>query len=108
MREAYRKCRSCGKVFLSKHPQQVRCPDCQRVHVKELQRKYQKEKEKIQPTPDPNECSRKKSCKYGSRSGGLWLCDYLAITGEMRGCPVQGCTKYKRRPRGKKQEVENG
>lgn len=37
----------------------------------------------------------KKDCVYRSENCG-WLvtCDYLLMTGELRGCPIEDCDKY--------------
>lgn len=110
MAEVIKKCIDCKRAFTSTHPKQVRCLACQEIRNKELREQYrqqQKHKAKQPTDPDPNECKRKKSCKYGGNMGGVKICDYYTITGERRGCPVQGCTKYKRKPRNKKQEVDN-
>lgn len=48
-----------------------------------------------------NLCPR--DCKYGGKiieSTRINCCDYLLITGEPRGCEVEGCDKYE--PRRKK------
>lgn len=104
MRVEYRICVDCGKTFTAKHLRQVRCPDCQKVRTRERQSEYRKERNKSLHKHDPNDCRKKKSCKYSGRAGGVPICDYLEKTGERRGCPVEGCTKYKRKSR----EVENG
>lgn len=39
------------------------------------------------------EC-QKEDCQYRA-SQNLKTCDYILITGHMRGCPVQNCDKYK-------------
>lgn len=95
----------CNKEFISDRKNQVRCPECQKIHV----RNWKKEnRAKHKPAPDPNEFKRVGSCAYAGKMSGIPFCNYLSITGERRGCPVQGCTKYKRKPRKKKQEEENG
>lgn len=42
-----------------------------------------------------------KAAYTGGRSGSLSLCDYLEITGKKRPCPVEGCTVYEKKKRGK-------
>lgn len=37
---------------------------------------------------------KKTDCKYGSRTSGLHVCDYMLITGKRRGCPVEDCKRY--------------
>lgn len=60
-----------------------------------------KGKRGVRKTKDPNECTRIESCIYGGRSGNLSLCDYLEVTGKKRPCPVEGCTVYEKKKRGK-------
>ena len=109
MAEETRRCIDCNKEFISSRKNQVRCPECQKAHLKVTQQNWKKENRgKHKPAPDPNECKRKKTCAYAGKMSGIPFCNYLSITGERRGCPVQGCTKYKRKPRNQKQEVENG
>lgn len=37
-----------------------------------------------------------KNCKYRTNfsGGNVYGCQYILITGHMRGCPVEDCTKY--------------
>ena len=42
-------------------------------------------------------CKKTKTCEYGSKMSGIPICDYIGVTGHSRGCPIEGCTKYKRR-----------
>ena len=105
MKPEFKNCIDCKTLFLQKRENQVRCPACQEIRNRELRKTYRKECKKPEKAPDPNECKRKKSCRYSGKMSGMLICNYLSITGERRGCPVQGCTKYKRKPRLKKQEV---
>ena len=102
-REAIKNCIDCRRAFISKHPNQVRCPECQRTHTKAMQDKWKKAK-RTEPkkAPDPNECKKKEKCIYGGTAGGIKICDYYSITGKRRGCPVKGCTKYERKQKRKK------
>ncbi|MGN1167224.1 MAG: hypothetical protein ACI4S2_12455 [Lachnospiraceae bacterium] len=106
MKPVFKKCVDCRKVFTQKHPQQVRCPECQRVHVKRMSKEYRKKHAKPVKPKDPNECSRIKSCKYGGMMGGIPICDYISITGKRRPCPVQGCTEYARKGKGRSRAKE--
>ena len=109
MAEETRRCIDCNKEFISDRKNQVRCPECQKAHLKVTQRNWKKENRgKHKPAPDPNECKKKGSCVYAGKMSGIPFCNYLSITGERRGCPVQGCTKYKRKPQKQKQEEGNG
>lgn len=108
MAEEIKRCIDCNKKFTSNHHKQVRCPACQEIHNNEMRKIYNRSRPKLQRAPDPNECKRKETCRYAGQAGGIKICDYYTITGERRGCPVKGCTKYKRKPRNKKQEVRNG
>lgn len=53
-----------------------------------------------QPT-DPTKiykCSKvHDKCLYGSGHGPSATCDYMLITGERRGCPIEECNKFKRK-----------
>lgn len=95
----YKKCIDCGNVFVSKHAQQVRCPTCQKIHVKNMQSEYKKHKRETfqKKEADPNECVRKATCKYSGKASGMLICNYLEITGRRRGCPVKECTKYQKK-----------
>lgn len=105
MAKEIKRCMDCNKEFVSSRKNQVRCPECQKIHI----RNYKKERRaESKPAPDPNECKKTDSCIYAGKMSGIPFCNYLSITGERRGCPVQGCTKYKIKPRNQKQEVENG
>lgn len=106
MAKVTKRCMDCNKEFISDRKNQVRCPECQKVHTKALQKLHKKEHKKPLRAPDPNECKRKDTCVYAGTMSGIPFCNYLSITGQRRGCPVQGCTKYKRKPQKKKQEVD--
>ena len=108
MAKVTKRCMDCNKEFISDRKNQVRCPECQKAHMKVMRQHWKKEKQaKHKAAPDPNECKRKDTCVYAGKMSGIPFCNYLSITGERRGCPVQGRTKYKRKPRKKKQEVDN-
>ena len=86
------------------------CFECARAHEKELQRarmirdnrkrseERAKESEKLQPMRDMRAedkafCAR---CIYSARPTEGYLCNYLLITHESRGCrPGKGCDKRK-------------
>ena len=46
-------------------------------------------------TSNPN-C---KKCIYRSNRPFYNSCDYLSLTGKIRGCPIDSCTKFKNGPR---------
>lgn len=96
------KCVDCGKLFLKKSHQMIRCRDCQVEHKKKADNKRKKKKGEKDVQSDVAHiplCKRTKSCKYGTRTSGFGICDYIGIEGHSRGCPVEGCTKYVRRKR---------
>lgn len=38
---------------------------------------------------------RREDCIYRSENCGWFVsCDYLLMTGDVRGCPIENCTKY--------------
>ena len=103
-------CESCGKSFKRTGPRQIRCNECakelnrlrtrQRYREKAAERRLEQERNKTDKKPieqkphkHTSEC-KKNDCIYKATAGGIKICDYLGITGELRGCPVQGCTKY--------------
>ena len=46
-------------------------------------------------------------CKYVNRSGRFAICDYLGMTGHLRGCKADAdCDKYE--PKKRKRKVNNG
>ena len=45
----------------------------------EKEQKPKKRKSVSKEGKDPNVCMKTESCIYGGRSGGLSLCDYLAV-----------------------------
>lgn len=98
------KCVDCGKLFQKKSHQMVRCRECQAIRRKKQDKKYRGTKKESDLSYDPriSLCKRVKSCKYGTRTSGFDICDYIGMEGHSRGCPVEGCTKYKRR--GKKKD----
>ena len=108
MAKEIKRCMDCNRDFISDRKNQVRCPECQEAHKRAISNAWKnKKRDKCKPAPDPNECKRKGSCIYAGKMSGIPFCNYLSITGERRGCPVQGCTKYKRKPRKQKQEEGN-
>lgn len=92
----YINCEDCGQLVLKKHPMTKRCPECQREHNKQEQRKYHKKRSKTNVKP-VSQCKKTKTCIYGSTMSHIDICNYLEMVGHSRGCPVKGCTKYKRR-----------
>ena len=40
--------------------------------------------------------SKCRSCVYRAKAGAPNGCDYIHITGRMRGCPVKDCDKYEK------------
>ena len=97
MKDTIEKCVDCGEKYIKKHVSQIRCKECQRKHDIEKQAEKNEAKRKRTYAPhikDPNVCKKTKTCKYGGKTGGIRICDYLEITGTRRGCPVQNCEKY--------------
>lgn len=91
-------CVDCGKTIYRKHPNQVRCKECQEIHIRETRRlRYQERKKKNAENKSSLECKKVKTCEYGGYAGRMRICDYLSKAGELRGCPVVGCTKYKKK-----------
>ena len=39
-----------------------------------------------------------KGCRYRIKAGSYSVCDFLEQTGEPRGCSVENCTRYEKRP----------
>ena len=85
------KCVDCGKVFLKRAENQVRCPECQRVHRREIDRarkshykpKVKKDiTEAVYRNGHPQVCEYTKSCFYGGRE--TQGCNYLLETGRLR------------------------
>lgn len=33
-------------------------------------------------------------CKYSIKMGTVTTCNYILVTGRMRGCEIENCTKY--------------
>ncbi len=103
-------CESCGKSFKRTGPRQIRCHECarelNRLKARELARekaakkRLEQERGIVDKKPTgkkshkhTSEC-KKNDCIYKATAGGTKICDYFGITGELRGCPVQGCIKY--------------
>lgn len=114
-------CESCGKAFKRTGPRQIRCPECaeelnrlkakQRYREKAAKKKLEKERCMMDREPagqkannHTSEC-KKNDCIYKATAGGIKICDYLGITGELRGCPVQGCTKYVKGKKRKRRKI---
>lgn len=51
-----------------------------------------------------NKC---KTCKFGCRTSGMDICQYILIMGHSRGCEPQHCDKYIRGAKIKAPEGEN-
>lgn len=93
-------CKICGRVFGALTQQKTTCPDCR----KSKSLKVTRAREKIKRPPvvehryDMRLC---KTCIYrGLVNGNTLICDYLSITGHMRGCDIgPDCDKYTRRTR---------
>ena len=82
------KCIDCGKDFIKRNRNQVRCKECQKI----FRNKY-KPKEK----PKSNDCTcKKKDCIYHGANGDPVTCHYMLIKNESRKCAVDNCNKYKK------------
>lgn len=47
---------------------------------------------------EPVDCRKViKKCVYASKCGNMDICDYIGVTGKMRKCPLEACTKFQRR-----------
>ena len=103
IKPAPRPCDMCGEIYIQNSPKQVRCAKCQKKYS--VERAKQKADENLKKRDykawlikhDKNICKKIKSCAYGHLVGGLWLCDYMAITGKRRQCPVKDCKEFKRK-----------
>jgi hypothetical protein len=47
-------------------------------------------------------------CKYGTRAGGILVCDYIGIEGHSRGCSPEACDKFGGKRRRRKREEGTG
>jgi hypothetical protein len=93
----YRDCIDCGKKFIAKNYNSVRCFECQAIHKAQTEREKRQRKrdEKNKGKDTLNICEKIKTCKYGIRVGGIDVCDYLFQEGKKRPCPAGQCTEYK-------------
>ena len=100
-----RECQLCGKP-LAENAAAARkyCPECSRVHSRELTRRRRKElarikamkKQEAAPQRVPDEIDRAycQYCKYSGVYTDNYLCNYILKTGTRRGCKAGvGCTK---------------
>lgn len=117
----YTNCIDCGAIIKAKDKRTKRCSDCKKKRAKEYQKEYSKTRYKTfiaKPEPKKKQkkytpsktdlnkvslCKKTKSCIYGGRISGMAICDYLSITGHSRGCPIEGCTKYIKKGRKKRE-----
>lgn len=97
MARQYKKCVDCGNTFISTRSNQIRCPACQKARDKEKRRTYRKPAQVTAKEVNPNECGKKKACRYGAWAGGMQVCDYIGMTGRRRNCPAKNCTKFERK-----------
>jgi predicted NUDIX family phosphoesterase len=117
-----KKCRVCGKDFVGPNRKDSKFVCSQNCYEKlrrredlglpisneefkkdaEKRRKKAYDKKKEQPRSLPyiriddidRVCLCKRTdCMYMANQN-LHTCDYILMTGHMRGCPVEGCTKY--------------
>lgn len=50
-----------------------------------------------------SKCTKKCGrCKYSIKMGTVTTCNYILITGRMRGCEIENCTKYEGKARKRK------
>ena len=109
----FRNCVDCGKKFVAKNYNSVRCYECQGIHKAKTEKERKKAKKAksliivgdYSKKNDPNICRRTVSCKYGGRMGGIKICNYLEVTGERRPCPVKDCVVYERGKQIKREKV---
>ena len=100
-----RNCVDCGKTFVAKSHNSVRCLDCRHIHNLKMAREYQQKKKETEevakPTVDKNLniCKKIRRCQHGGKMGGVHICDFLSQMGYRRPCPAGRCTEYKRKTR---------
>lgn len=111
-RKAY--CVECGRKFIKKAPQSIRCRSCRKEYRAQkarenARRRYEIMKGKREETEshaaaseivsqkknasicDKTTCAR---CVYSSNVSGMLACDYILYTGHRRGCLAgKGCDK---------------
>lgn len=97
------KCNICGVEFESTDSRRRYCLEHRDKNTQQYYRN-QKNKQKIHSNvskvktkPGTKLCTGKvaKKCIYGGTCGGTYCCNYLLITGHMRGCNWRACDKYK-------------
>ena len=91
--QTVRKCRICGKAFVSQRRDHVTCSaKCRKEYVKAIKENPEliKEKNKSETMID----CKHKDCVYRGNKSGLTTCDYCYITGMPRGCKISQCDKY--------------
>lgn len=105
-------CVRCGTEFLTNRNNAKYCDEeCKRKAAREVFRKARikakKEKAHLEPLPWPDD-RKCKRCRFSMYLQGHYLCDYLSITGHMRGCEYgKNCEKFdeKRRIRRASEEI---
>lgn len=101
----YRNCIDCGKKFIAKAHNSVRCLDCRYKYNLKMAREYQQKKKETEEVANPpvdknlNICKKIRSCQYGGQMGAVPICDYLSRKGYRRPCPAGKCTEFKRKGR---------
>lgn len=105
-----RTCIDCGHIFVAAHVKQVRCRECQEIHVKKREsvrakkRSEKLKKKKYVQNKNVMLTCMHKDCVYVSRptGGGFMCCDYMLIEGHKRPCkPTPDCTEYRKRQKRK-------
>ena len=106
----FRNCTVCGKRFIAKNYNSIRCFECQAKHKaqQEREKRQRRRDEKNKGKDTRNICRKMKTCKYGIKTGGIYICDYLAQEGRKRPCPAGQCTEYQKVSRKRVQLWEGG
>ena len=57
-------------------------------------RKRRKKNKKAENLYKGDLCKKKADCHYGIKINGMWICNYLAMTGARRECEADKCDKF--------------
>lgn len=117
-------CPICEDFFSKTRKQQIYC--CHKCAVEAAdRRRYERQKaEKVERVeeiavarciltqPDSNadrcECKRKDTCKYAANISSTKYCDYMGITGRVRGGYPDECTVYEPKTGARKPNKQTG
>lgn len=106
-----RTCNLCGADISDRGSSALYCLECAKLQREKSIKEHIQKRQKLKNAPDRVDRKQCKTCVYRGWNQE-YACNYIAITGQMRGCPPSpNCTRYQKGKRIQKEwklEVFNG